>query len=573
MKKNQSQEIKNQYPDSKLLLLLLPFWTPMIPPMGICTLKAFLQQHHIPTTAMDANVDPAYKEIYNKYFNKLKEYVPEYKRGNFFSVGTDVLRGHMLGYINRTNEHEYIKLVKLLAERIYSTSLADAQVIELDNIVKELYTWEENYLTYLIEKERPTILGLSVNKDTLPASLFAFRFTRDKYPHIETIMGGTIFSEQLTINSPDLAYFQEHTKEYIDKIIIGPGEQLLLKYLRRQLPGKQRVFTLDDFKEDPTHDTVTVIPDYSDIDTGNYPFMGINGSNGCPYNCSFCNVVKFFGKFTRKDLKQLVNEMGQLFQRYGNQLFFMGDNLVNPYMNELSTKIANTELPIYWSAYMRVDKDGCEKEMAVLWRRGGLYSARLGVDGGSQHVLDLMDKRITPELSKLVIANLASVGIKTTTYWLIGHPGETEEDFQQTLDFLTEMKDDIWEAECEYFNYYYSGQSHSDQWANKRQLVYPREMKKMLMIDKWCIAGEPSWEEIFSRVRRFVQHCKKLGIPNPYSFKEHNSADERWKKLHKNAVPGLLDFKSSKSALSECKSFELLDNAAQTQVEDINFNF
>ena len=40
-----------------------------------------------------------------------------------------------------------------------------------------------------------------------------------------------------------------------------------------------------------------------------------------------------------------------------------------------------------------------------------------------------------PSVVSKALASLAGAGIKTTTYWVIGHPGETESDFQSLLEF------------------------------------------------------------------------------------------------------------------------------------------
>jgi hypothetical protein len=557
----------------KILLVLLPFWTPLIPPIGINSLKGFLREYGYKIKTVDANIEEGYREIYHEYFNKIKEYVPEEKRGNFLSIGTDVLRNHMMGYIYHDNENKYTELVKILVKKTYHTDLDDRRVTGLNQIVKKLFTWIEYLITGLIEKEKPGLLGISVNKDTVPASLFAFRLTRERYPHIRTVIGGTIFSEQLTVNSPNFKYFLAKTRRYIDKVIIGPGEMLFLKYLQGELPESQRVYTQGDLRGEDIDFTRMPIPDYSDMNVGYYPYLGASGSIGCQYNCSFCNVVQFFGSYKHKKAGQIADEMIQAHKLYGSQLFFMSDNMANPYIDDLAGEFIARDEAIYWSAYMRVDQAGCDKDNVLSWRRGGLYSARLGVDSGSPRVLEMMDKRITPDLSTTMITTLASSGIKTTTYWLVGHPGETGEDFQQTLDLLEELKDYIWEAECEYFNYYYSGQSHSDNWANRRMLVYPESTKEMLLIDKWCVGGEPSWEEIFRRVCRFVEHCRKLGIPNPYSLKEIYMADERWKRLHRNSVPSLLEFKDSADPIDECKHIEQFHEVKNNREFRGDFNF
>ncbi|MCP4157634.1 MAG: radical SAM protein, partial [bacterium] len=137
-------------------------------------------------------------------------------------------------------------------------------------------------------------------------------------------------------------------------------------------------------------------------------------------------------------------------------------------------------------------------------------------------------------------------GIKTTTYWVVGHPGETEEDFQATLDLIAELKDDIYQSEPNPFLYYYSTQTNSLKWAGRRKLLFPEEMQDMLVFKTWTLDIEPVREEVYRRLFRFTQHCKKLGIPNPYTLGEYIEADERWKKLHKNAAPSTMDFLSRK---------------------------
>ena len=160
-----------------------------------------------------------------------------------------------------------------------------------------------------------------------------------------------------------------------------------------------------------------------------------------------------------------------------------------------------------------------------------------------------MGKKITPAQIREAVSALAQAGIKTTTYWVIGYPGETEEDFQQTLDLVEEMKDDLYEADCNPFAYFLTGQVESDRWAekNRSRLLYPPEARDMLMLQTWILDTPPSREETYDRLNRFVAHCRALGIPNPYSLRDIYRADERWRKLHANAVPPLAEFLDAKN--------------------------
>ncbi|MGD2093066.1 MAG: hypothetical protein PVH61_43290, partial [Candidatus Aminicenantes bacterium] len=257
-----------------VLLVLLPFWTPMIPPLGITGLKSFLQSHGFPVKTCDANIENDYKEIYHRYFSCLGDHVPEEKKGNYFSIGTDVLRNHLMAHINYTNKEKYIELVKILIARTYYIEASETLVHRLIHIVEDFYRWLESYMLNLLEKEKPGVLGLSVYKDILPAALYAFRLTREKYPYIKTVIGGAVFSEQLTIDSPDLEFFLEKTRDYIDKIIIGQGEFLFLEYLQGKLPETLRLHTAKDDNKRQLDLSQLPVPDYSDIEMERYPYLG-----------------------------------------------------------------------------------------------------------------------------------------------------------------------------------------------------------------------------------------------------------------------------------------------------------
>jgi radical SAM superfamily enzyme YgiQ (UPF0313 family) len=270
---------------------------------------------------------------------------------------------------------------------------------------------------------------------------------------------------------------------------------------------------------------------------------------------------------------QIAGEMVQHHKKYGGQAFLMGDSLLNPFITDLARELVKQQVSVYWDGYLRVAPQVCDRENTLLWRRGGFYRARLGVESGSQRILDLMDKRITPRQIKDSLSALAYTGIKTSTYWVVGHPGETAADFQQTLDLLEEMKDDIYQADCTPFNYSPAGQVKSDRWAEKSRLLYPGEADDMLLIPTWILDCQPSREETYQRMWRFVRHCSRLGIPNPYFFNEIYQADERWKGLHPNAVPPLAAFKNKGSYINDKKQIKAITFAHQPALDDGDFGF
>ncbi len=560
---------------NKVLLVLLPFWTPLIPPQGISRIKGYLQDHGYAVKTADANAasDEGFKNLYDKYFDTLKELVPAAKQGNFYNIGNDVWREHMMAHINYRDETEYIELVKILVYKIFYTPIDNNGVRRLNALLDTFYARLETYILGLLETETPGLLGISVFRDTLPASLFAFRLTRERYPRIKTVMGGGIFSIQLTPGSPNMELFLEKTAGIIDFIVIGEGEKPLLSILRGGAPEDRRLLTKDDVPGEPLGFVPVDKWDYSDFDYRHYRYLAAQGSAGCPNKCSFCNVAKFYGDYREKDPKQTVEEMIRLYRTYGVQLFHMLDSLLNPIVTGLAQGFIDSETALYWDGYLRVDEAACDIENARLWRRGGFYRARIGVETGSQRVLDLMGKTITIDQIKKTVSNLARYGIKTTAYIVIGHPGETEADFQLTLDLVEELKDDIWEAECNPFTYFYTGQSGGDLWAGRRSLLYPGNAKEMLLYQTWIVDGQPTREEMYRRVNRFVRHCTALGISTPWTLHNVDKSDTRWKRLHKNAVPSVLELSKRGGYIDECKHIKETVFAEDTHIDEEDFDF
>jgi radical SAM superfamily enzyme YgiQ (UPF0313 family) len=539
------------YDPRDILLVVLPYWDPLIPPQGISYLKQFLQQHGYRVVTKDVNTVDTFKRLYNAYFSILKRYVPPSRWGNFYNIGHDVMRNHMMAFLHQANENQYIHLVKELVYHTYYTKFNEEQILELNHVLSDFYSELENYAIHLIETIKPGVLGISVLRDTIGPSLFMFKLAKTMHPRIKTVMGGSIFSDHLLPGTPNFESFLEKTP-YIDHIIIGEGQLLFLKLLQKELPGHQRVFTLNDINGETLDFTPTNIPDMSDFNVGqDYPYLAAASSSSCPYQCSFCNEKAFWGKYKKRDPKQTVEHMISLYKTFGVQLFIMTDSLLNYTITDLSLEFLKKNVKLYWDGYLRCEKAVNDLQNTMLWRRAGFYRARLGIESGSPEVLRLMNKQINIEQIKSALYSLANAGIKTTTYWVIGHPGETEEHFLQTLDLIEESKNYIYEAECNAFIYAYSGQSNSDLWKDKSKLLYPEHAKDTLILQTWTVNDTPTREETFSRINRFVQHCNKLGIPNPYTLYDIYKADERWKKLHVNAVPGLVNFKERSTYIDD----------------------
>ena len=385
---------KQELNREKVLLVLLPFWTPLIPPLGIACLKSYLQLHHWEVKAVDLSVDTVLGQFYEEYFNTLRKSIPEQKRGNFYSIGHDVLRNHMMAYLNYTDKTKYLELLKILVRETFYEELDDI-LSQLDQIIAGFYIQLQEFFINLLEREKPSVLGLSVYSGSLPASMFAAKLTREKYPHVKIVMGGGVFADQLAIGTPNFDLFLEKTGDYVDKMIIGEGEILFLKYVRGELPESQKVFTLNDINWEILDLNEADVPDFSDFNRADYPLLGAYTSRSCPFQCSFCSETIQWGKYRKKSPGKIIAELTDQYRKYNCQLFFMSDSLLNPVITDLAGEFVKSDTSIYWDGCIRADERACDTATTLLWRKGGFYRARLGLESGSPRVLDIMNKKIT----------------------------------------------------------------------------------------------------------------------------------------------------------------------------------
>jgi len=539
----------------KILLTILPYWDPMIPPMGITSLKTFLQKHGYQVKTEDLIVKDECLTFYHNYFSTLKKGIPEEKRGNFNNIGHDVLQCHMMAHQRYTDENDYVALVKELVYKSYYVEIDDTLAQELNRIMSDFYTMLADYFLQLLEREKPDVLGVTAYKCTVPASLFVLKLTREKYPNIKTLMGGGTFNETHAPDSPNFEILLDESKDYLDKIILGQGELLFLKYLRGELPENQRVYTREDIDGRILAFEEQDLPDFSNLDMAKYPCLAATASASCMFDCSFCVTRKVSGHYRSKDPKQVVEEMITMYKKHGHQLFFMTDSLLNPMASDVAQEFIKSGVSLYYDAYFRVDDPSADIRNTLLWRRGGMYRVRLGTESGSPHILEAMEKKITVQQIKASVTALAHAGIKTTTYWVIGHPDESEEDFQQTLDLIEELKDDIFQAECNYFLLHYSKQASEDHWKQNIEYLYTPKVRDMLLFEYYTPGPgmPPSREVTFQRVHRYY-------------------ADERWQRLHKNAVPALMDFKKGRY-IDDTQKIKLVSYVQNQRTGDEDFDF
>ena len=183
------------------------------------------------------------------------------------------------------------------------------------------------------------------------------------------------------------------------------------------------------------------------IDWGSLPdrvfesgVVSMQASNGCPYNCTFCNFTKDRRLLFMKPLDELISELKAVLERGVRYVWFADDNfrLGRGDLHSVLERFIEEELPILWMSFIRAST--LKNVNGELLRRSGCIEAQLGLESSDQKVLQNMNKKASPKLYSDVVRNLLGSGVNCSSYFIFGFPGETEETAARTREFIKSIE-------------------------------------------------------------------------------------------------------------------------------------
>ena len=199
--------------------------------------------------------------------------------------------------------------------------------------------------------------------------------------------------------------------------------------------------TLDDFPFPARH--LVDHRRYRRPDTGR-PLAVVKVSRGCPYYCFFCLATPVSGRTVRlRQPERIVEELSACVREFGFRDFILWSDVFNfskPWVLELCNAISSSGLDVRWSASIRADLMDLETGKAM--RSAGCELVSIGIETGSQEMLDQMDKKTTLDALRRGVAASQQAGLKTLGYFMFGLPWETEESLSETLRFALELNTD-----------------------------------------------------------------------------------------------------------------------------------
>ena len=266
------------------------------------------------------------------------------------------------------------------------------------------------------------------------------REIKRRRPHAHVVVGGPHAT-------PLAREMLEHHPE-IDTVAVGESELSFLELIERLERGQSalgiagtafrsegQVRMAPDRPAIEDLDSLASVHDYFDTHI-------VMTSRGCAWRCTFCGAEASWGRGYRgQSIGYVLNALELAVARAPVKMIQIKDDTFTTNKKRviaLCRGIRERKIPFLWSCDTRVDV--LSEELLYEMRLAGCERLSLGVESGSQRILDAIDKKITPDEILASTALAKKYGIKVRYYMMIGNRGETRETFEETLRFLDRAK-------------------------------------------------------------------------------------------------------------------------------------
>jgi radical SAM superfamily enzyme YgiQ (UPF0313 family) len=174
-----------------------------------------------------------------------------------------------------------------------------------------------------------------------------------------------------------------------------------------------------------------------------YFSVNMVASRGCPYQCNWCAKPISGNKFhlrpanvTAEEMRQLKIEAGAEHIWFGDDVFALNHRWVKEFAAEVQARGAVLPFKIQSRADLMT-----ESTVAAL-KAAGCAEVWMGVESGSQKILDAMNKGLRLSSVNTARERLRQAGIRACYFLQLGYPGEKWHELQETISFVRRTRPD-----------------------------------------------------------------------------------------------------------------------------------
>lgn len=326
-----------------------------------------------------------------------------------------------------------------------------------DAVVAEVLGAHDGYIVSAcvdpLPEDVPSLVGFSVNECSMRSSLHVARRIKALRPKAFVLFGGQAFAEPERIE-------RCLRSGVVDAVAFADGEATVVDVARALAQGRApescpglRVLrggaVVSTGEREPVDLDALPFLDYAALDLAAYDVpdnlyqrsLMIMASRGCIRRCEFCgNRAPWEGyRFMsgRRIFDEIKHQLAEHPGRFSELKFY--DIVVNGDMRRTRELcgliVADPSVRLSWEEVNCVVRPEMDLETLRLMRAAGCHRITYGIESGSDRVLRLMRKGQTSAMAERVLRDTHEAGLVTTANFMFGYPGETEADFEETLEF------------------------------------------------------------------------------------------------------------------------------------------
>jgi len=311
-------------------------------------------------------------------------------------------------------------------------------------------------VTLEIITKSPEYVGITATTCAVFNAGMLAKSIKERNPDIVTILGGVHIS---ALPEKTMSAFKD-----IDFGVIGEGEETIVRLLyacenRDNVRNIRGIITRDkeelilsgpsnpidnlDSLSMPAWELLDNFSNYSPNLPGlhRFPVAGLITSRGCSKRCIFCDKSVFGSRIRSHSPKYIIEMIKRLYDSYHirevifkDPDFAFSKDRVIKFCRMLKTE----NLDIAWTCMMRADS--VDKELLFEMKDAGCWQVGIGIESGSQKILDFLKKGIKLEKIKTCVNLLREAGLNIMVYFMLGAPFESEDTINQTRRFIKELR-------------------------------------------------------------------------------------------------------------------------------------
>jgi anaerobic magnesium-protoporphyrin IX monomethyl ester cyclase len=332
-------------------------------------------------------------------------------------------------------------------------------ILIIDNAIIDRDSQSADFRQELVNFN-PDVVGVSSWSPMFPEVLEIFKVAKQLNSNVTTIIGGAHAT----------SYYKKIVGiPVIDFIMRGEAELSFANFLHQLQQSKPDWSTVKglvypaetgyQYNEMDRLDDLDVIniPDYDAIQLERYIKVGYRWNSpptanapiwitrGCPYRCQYCAAPELNGKPVRThSVEYMMQWIKKLYHEKGVRWFnIIDDNFTYhvKYAKAFCKAVIALNLKdIGFGTPNGIRMQRGDKELWLLMKQAGWKMLIVAPESGSAHTLELMKKDMKLDIVPGVVRDIRESGLKVQGFFLLGYPGETISDIEESADLIMKCR-------------------------------------------------------------------------------------------------------------------------------------